>query len=85
MLITLTSANLVPGLATRLKVTGTRYSPYIRISVELAKASRVAETPPSMEFSTGTMARSAEPFITASMASLTVETARWLAFLAALT
>ncbi|CAB4685301.1 unannotated protein [freshwater metagenome] len=53
--------------------------------VVLARASRVADTPPSIEFSTGTMALVAFPEITASIASVTVETGRVLAFLAALT
>ena len=51
----------------------------------LARASRVAETPPSIEFSTGTMALVALPFRTASIASVTVETGMLLTFLESLT
>ena len=80
-----TSLSFVPGLATRLKVTGTRYSPKMRILDVLANASSVALTPPSMEFSTGTIARLALRLITASIASVTLDTGKRLAFFAALT
>ena len=45
----------------------------IRSSCPLAMASRVAVTPPSTEFSMGTMAASAEPSRTMSSAALTLE------------
>ena len=62
-----------PGLATRTKLMGTRASRRILSSWPVAMASRVAVTPPSTEFSIGTMAASAEPSRTLSSAVFTFE------------
>ena len=62
-----------PGRATSTKLIGTRASRRIRSSWPVAIASRVAVTPPSTEFSIGTIAASAEPSRTLSSAVLTFE------------
>ncbi len=62
-----TSASAVPGAAARTKVTGTRCSATMTSGGVLPlRASRVALTPPSSEFSMGTTAASTSPERTAS-------------------
>ena len=63
----------MPGLATSTKLIGTSASRRIRSSWPVAMASRVAVTPPSTEFSIGTMAASAEPSRTMSRAVFTFD------------
>jgi len=67
------SSSRVPGRATSTKLIETRASRRIRSSCPVAIASRVAVTPPSTEFSIGTIAASAEPSRTLSSAVLTFD------------
>jgi hypothetical protein len=74
--MTLTSARTVPLLATSTKFTGTRYSPMIRRFWIVARASCVALTPPSTEFSIAIIAAMLRPLTTSSSASPTLLTER---------
>jgi hypothetical protein len=56
-----TASRVVPGAAASTKVMGTSTSPTTTSGSPLARASSVAETPPSTEFSIGTMAASMAP------------------------
>ena len=66
-----TVSNVVPGRAASTKVTGTSTSPVTTSGSPLARASRVADTPPSTEFSIGTMAPSISPARSAVRAAST--------------
>ena len=67
------SPSATPGRATRTKLIGHQGLPEDPSSWPVAMASRVAVTPPSTEFSIGTMAASAEPSRTLSSAVFTFE------------
>src|SRR3954447_9540215 len=70
---TATSSRRVPGFAPRLRETGRSTSRWMSRSVSKANVSSVADTEPSMEFSSGTNPRSTSP---ASTAEITCGTER---------
>ena len=71
-----TSPGWTPGRAARTNVIATSSSLTIRSGSPTATASRVALTPPSTEFSIGTMAASTAPDRTSASAAPTVATGR---------
>lgn len=66
-----------PGRAHRTKVIGTSTSPMTTSGSPVARESRVAETPPSTEFSIGTIAASMSPARSAESAASTEPNGRW--------